>query len=214
MKKLFFLTAAICVWTLSYSQEKVKAKPGAVFGVKAGMNAVFTKTHAGEKSTAFGYQAGATLGIPFSQKFSFQPELLFQSITNKYEYNNQYSNGIDHTEVRQTNSYIQLPLNFRYAISRKFEIELGPNVGFLVGYKENVKRRFADVSGSVTYNEFNTSDISGNKIGFGINLGTNYNITDKIYANLRYTLFISEYQSAGDTMNNSLFSVSLGYKFI
>ncbi len=213
MKKIVILLAVVCFSISFYGQEtpsEIKSK--VVFGVKAGVNLINTKTDDGNSNIGIGYQVGATLNIPISSKFSFQPELLLQVVNSKYEYYTVYSNGNVREEVKNKNTFLQLPLNFNYAISRKVAIELGPNIGYIVGYKQTVERT-TNIDGIVMVSERNSTEIDGNKIIFSANLGANYNITDAIYTGLRYTLFISKYQTADATLNNSLFSLSLGYNF-
>jgi Outer membrane protein beta-barrel domain len=214
MKKIIILLAVVCFSIPFYGQEKAlsEAKLKTVFGVKAGVNLINTKTDDGNSNIGIGYQVGATLNIPISSKFSFQPELMLQVVNSKYEYYNVYSNGNVREEVKNKNTFLQLPLNFNYAISRKVAIELGPNIGYIVGYKQTVERT-TNLDGIIMVSERNSTEIDGNKIIFGANLGANYNITDAIYTGLRYTLFISEYQTADSTLSNSLFSLSLGYNF-
>jgi len=213
MKKIINLLAVVCFSITFYGQEtpsKIKSK--VVFGLRAGVNLINTKTSQGDSNNGIGFQVGGTLNVPMSTKFSFQPELLLQVVNSKYEYFNVFSNGTWLEEVKNKNTFLQLPLNFKYNISKKVDIELGPSIGYLVGYKKTVTSTF-DLDGVVTTYERSSTETSGNKIIFSANLGTNYNITDAIYTGLRYTLFISEYQTADDTLNNSLFSLSLGYNF-
>lgn len=213
MKKIIFLVAALCFSIPFYGQETpLEKKSNVVFGVKAGINALQTKIYESSK-IGIGFQVGATLDIPISTKFSFQPELLFQVVNSKYDYNNVYSNGSILDEVQNKNAFLLVPLNFKYAISKKVGIELGPNIGYLVGPKQTIKTTY-NFDGLISSSERSTTEYNGNKFTLGANLGVNYNISNQLYAGLRYTLFISQYQTADDTLNNSVFSLSMGYKFI
>ncbi len=205
----FYIVSAIM-----YSQEEntvAKLKP--FFGLKAGVNVHPQKDPDGDMHYSFGYQAGSTLNIPMSSKFSFQPELLIQFIASEYDFVSVYSNGTESGESKTKSFYLNVPLNFKYGISKKVNIELGPNVTYLLSGKQKVKRT-ANFDGITSIDEFNyNSNSSSKKLGFGVNLGTGYAINDQLYVGFRYTLFISEYQSADDTLSNSVFALSVGYNF-
>lgn len=206
---IFFMLGAI-----AYGQEEkavVKMKP--FFGLKAGLNAHPVKNRDSGSTYSFGYQLGTTLNVPISPKFSFQPELLFQYIGSRYGYSNSYSNGSVTDESKTKSHYLTLPLNFKYAISKKVGIELGPSINYLVSGTEKVTVT-SNLSGVTTVDEFNYKVSEGSdRLSFAANLGTEYYLNDQLYTGLRYTLFISQYQSADDTLSNSVFALSLGYNF-
>ncbi len=205
----FFIVSAV----LYGQEEKTVVKQKSFFGLKVGVNAHPTKDTDGDTHYSFGYQIGSTLNVSITSKFSFQPELLLQFIGTKYDYSNSYSNGTVTEESKTKSFYLNLPLNFKYAVAKKVSIELGPNVSYLLSGKEKVTRT-SNLDGITYVDEDNyNSDSNSKKLGFGVNLGTEYNINDQLYTGLRYTLFISEYQSADDTLSNSVFALSVGYNF-
>jgi hypothetical protein len=98
----------------------------------------------------------------------------------------------------------------KYYATEKFSLEAGPQIGFLTSAKVN------GTSGGTTVDVdakrfFNSTD-------FGINFGAGYDFTKKISAGIRYNLGLSnigsnEFVSDGDKITNSVFSISVGYKF-
>lgn len=210
MKKII-VAAFFMVSGAFYGQGKTDAKSNAFFGLKTGVNVHPTKDNDGDTHFSFGYQVGSTLNVPISSKFSFQPELLLQFIGSKYDYVNVYSNGTETGESKIKSFYLNVPLNFKYTVTKKVAIELGPNVSYLLSGKQKVTRT-TNMDG-VVYETNYESNSDSNKLSFGINLGTEYNITKQIYTGLRYTLFITKYQTADDTLSNSVFALSLGYNF-
>lgn len=214
MKKLIFISLLLGITTACFSQEIEKGKNNKpFFGIKAGVNIINSKINEKDSKIFFGYQIGTTLNIPMSDKFSFQPELAIQSISNGYYYKNEYSNGYLIEDITYRYLFINIPLDFKYAISKKVNIDFGPNIAYLLSnkkkatYEENLDGNF--YSSSSVKNVTSASK----KVNFGANLGVNYNFNDKVYTGLRYTLFISSYQNIRDTMSNSVFALSVGYNF-
>lgn len=214
IKRLFLVSLFIASATI-YGQEEVKheRKLKPFFGVKAGFNFLNTKDYDGDSRFSFGYQLGTILNVPISSKFSFQPELFYQAINIKSDYTSVYSNGTVSSESKYKNSYLQLPLLFKYAISKKIDVELGPNVSYLLSGKKTVETTSVLDGVTTTSERTDTYTSTTSRIGFGVNLGTNYSINDQLYAGFRYTLFINEFQTLDSTLDNSVFAFSLGYNF-
>lgn len=213
MKKIFFFIL-IGITLNSFGQDvKLLNKKKPYFGVKTGFNIVKSSNYNDGSHLNYGYQIGTTFTIPISSKFSFQPELLFQSIGYSNKYVNVYSNGTTSNENKLRNTYLQFPLNFKYEITNKFNIELGPNIAFLLNSKKMTHSEY-DLSGTnSTFDSSSDNTANYKKFGFGINLGTNYLIVPNVYAGLRYTLMIASYQTIKSTMDNSIFAFSIGYSF-
>ncbi len=209
---LLFIILVFLVSNLQ-SQEIKKEKSKAYFGFKAGFN-VLKSTKNDYSNYNFGYQLGTTYTIPMSTKFTFQPELLFQSIGGKFKYKNQFSNSNSTTfEEKIRNSYLQIPLLFKYSISKKVDIDFGPNMAFIISAINN-STYYREIDGQTTVSYITEKGTKYyKKINFGINLGTNYSISDTMYAGFRYTLFVDTYQTLESTLNNSVFAFSLGYNF-
>jgi hypothetical protein len=148
-----------------------------------------------------------------SNKFSFQPELLLQSIGHCSKYINTYSNGTTSEETKLKNTYLQIPLNFKYAISNKFDVELGPNMAVLLNSKKTTHSEY-NLDGTLAIFDGSSNNTSNlKKVGFGMNIGTSYAIAPNIYTGFRYTLMVASYQNIKNTMDNSIFAFSVGYNF-
>lgn len=213
MKKIFFLML-IGIILNSYGQDvKQVNKNKPFFGVKTGFNIIKSSNYEGGSHLNYGYQIGTTFTIPISSKFSFQPELLIQSIGYANKYVSVYSNGTISDEITVRNTYLQFPLNFKYEISNKFNIELGPNISLLLNSKKMTHSEYVLDGTSSTFDNSYDNTANYKKVGFGINLGTNYIIVPNVYAGLRYTLLIASYQTIKSTMDNSIFAFSIGYNF-
>lgn len=205
MKKI--ILSAIAIFTIGFANAQ-KAE----FGIKGGLN-VANQNYSGDgapsPSSIIGFQIGGFVEVKIAEKISIQPELLYSTQGSKFNMvvNN---DGTDYdTENTFKLSYINIPVMFKYYATNKFSLEAGPQIGFLVDSKLKT-----DVLGqSVTQDAKNLFE----SIDFGLNIGANYDFTKKISAGVRYNLGLTNVMKteSGDNseVKNSVFSLSLGYKF-
>lgn len=158
------------------------------FGVKAGLNVASLSNS--DSSTLIGFHFGGLAEfMVITEKLSLQPEVLFSTQGAKS----------DADEDLKLN-YITVPVMFKYYFLEYFSVEAGPRVGFLISAKEGN----SDVKDS--YNE----------IDFGVDAGVNYDITKKIFAQLRYDYGIIDVQkgvpSGEDGSKNGVIQLSVGVK--
>lgn len=174
----------------------------AIFGL-ANMNA--QDFHLGAKiginfSDIYGDNTGATdpitsiinFGIvaekSFSDKFSFQPEIMYSI------------QGFSVDDDVVTLNYLNLPLMGKYYITKGFSLEAGPQIGFLLSAKNeeiNVK------------NNFKTLDL-------GVNVGLGYKLNNGLNFGARYNLGLSninDVQGSTDKFRHGVVQVSIGYFF-
>lgn len=212
-KLILALLFATCT-TLFAQEEKTDVKAKSYFGLKAGFNAIKLSEHE-DKSLSFGFQFGGTYTIPMSERFSFQPEVLLQT-TNYSAKSSEFFFQGSRVKERSTESVLLLfPLNFKYSISKKVDVDLGPTIGYIVS-RDRTETITEDVDGFVQVFNFDPDSdpyAKGTKLALAVNLGTNYNFTEKVYLGFRYSLFIGSYQNIDSTIDNSLFAFSLGYNF-
>ena len=125
----------------------------------------------------------------FSEKFSFQPELLYSG--------QGYDTDIDSEGIIALN-YLNIPLMAKYYATKKLSLEAGPQIGFLLSTK----------GGTEDYKDlFKTT-------GFGVNMGIGYKLDNGLNFGARYNWGLSNISVTNDvTMNNSVFQFSVGYFF-
>lgn len=187
MKKLL-LVGALALFGAVNAQE-VK------FGLKAGMNiSTFTGDVENAKSLV-GFQAGVFAQIPISEKFTFQPEALYSGQGAKAK-----EDGIS---GKWTADYINIPLMVKYNIAEKFNVEAGPQVGFLMSSKLKEGGESMDVKDNMK------------SVDFTLNVGASYDITSNILVGVRYGAGISSIVKDSDDgkARNSVFQLAVGYKF-
>ena len=188
MKKIILFVVAILAFGYADAQKTQ-------FGVKAGVNFATLTGDAPGASSKVGFNVGGFAEIKISTKFSIQPELLYSTQGAKVE-----SEGVN---VDFNLSYLNIPVMAKYYVSPKFSLEAGPQIGFLMSAKGKTMGESVDIK-----DFFNSTD-------FGINIGAGYDFTNQFSGGIRYNFGISNIaaDSGGDSVQNSVISLSVGYKF-
>lgn len=205
MKKTILVVALLTTFAVSNAQE-------ITFGVKAGLNLSSASVDRGydtDISSLVGVHVGGFANFKLDEKFAVQPELLFSTQGFK-EYLNDGGYIYD-DKIKLT--YINLPINFQYAIVPKFNVEAGPQIDFLLSGKADGKHY--DPMFDETYIQ-NNVDIKDSLKGvvFGFNIGAGYAITSKLSANVRYHLGLSDADDMeGVNVKNRNLQVGLSYSF-
>ncbi len=209
MKKVILSVIAVVTFGFANSQD-------AKFGAKLGMNVatLSSKDSDGIKSK-IGLNVGGFVEIKISETFAFQPELLFSMQGAKSSISTSDVGFTYTSENTGSLNYLNIPLMAKYFVIPKFSIEAGPQIGFLL----SAKNEFTSTSnfGGITQTSSNSKDVkeSYNSVDFGLNLGANYEITENIFAGIRYNLGLSDIakNNTGNSIKNSVFSLNAGYKF-
>jgi len=196
MKKVLFILAIAIAATGSVNAQDVK------IGAKVGLNlANITGDFDGDDLDAkTGFNLGVFAEISLSDKLICQPELLFSTQGAKLEETNyNYSLKLN---------YLNIPLMIKYAVTDKFALELGPQVGFLLSANEE-----ETFNGETASDEEDVKDYF-KSIDFGLNFGASFDVSEKIIIGARYNLGLSNISDIEDiNVKNSLFSLSVGYRF-
>ncbi|MCK5816320.1 MAG: PorT family protein [Flavobacteriaceae bacterium] len=158
-------------------------------GVKGGLNlSSISGDNTEEIDAVTAFHFGIMAEIPFSNKFSFQPELIYSG--QGYRIN-------DNTVV---SNYLNIPLMGKYYLTKGFSLEAGPQIGFLL----SAKNEGIDIKDSY------------NKVYFGVNFGLGYKLDNGLNFGARYNLGLSDINNIdGFTSKNKndIFQLSVGYFF-
>ncbi|WP_026727601.1 porin family protein [Flavobacterium denitrificans] len=202
MKKIILSVAAIMAFGFANAQD-------AKFGIKGGMNLSTLTGDIEDPSSKVGFHVGGFAEIKLSEKFAVQPELLYSTQGAKEKGEFEYEGNVYDAEIDYKLAYINLPIMAKYYIVDKFNVEAGPQIGFLVSAKAE-----ATVLGNSAEEDVKDSFKS---VDFGLNLGAGYDFTDKFSAGARYNIGLSNMidGEAADYVkaHNGVFSLSVGYKF-
>jgi len=188
MKKLILSFAVLMLSAAAFAQVNV--------GLKAGLNLANwggdIKDEADSKNR-MGFHAGAYLTFNLSDAISIQPEILYNSVGAKIE----DSDG----DVDFATDYVSIPVMLLYNVNETFNIQVGPQFGFLT------KAEAKSDDASVDIKDLFTGTDLGLNFGVGLNFG-------KLNATARYSLGLSNILDDSDdfTGKNNVIQISLGYK--
>jgi len=184
MEKILLLTT-IALLGLSKS---IKAQ-NIDFGLKTGLNiSNFTGGNA-DRNNLFSFHIGGFAEFELNENISLQPELLYSMQGSEVE-----------NVVKIKVDYLVIPLMLKYYLSEKVSVEVGPQMSFLVN-------DIADFN-----DNRNDAETDASSFDFGLNLGFGYNINSNLFAQVRYNYGITTVAENPD-IKNSVFQISLGYKF-
>ena len=214
MKKIILTLLFIFSIGFTYAQNTQ-------FGIKGGLNVAsqsFSSPNSSfqpNTSSLIGFHIGGFVEIKISDKFSIQPELLYSAQGGKLSYVDFLRLNIDdpgeyvNYETINNLSYINIPIMFKYYVTEKFTLELGPQLGVLIISKMN-----SSFNGP-TYSGQSSSDSKDlyNSIDYGINLGAGYDITKNFSVGIRYNLGVCNIGKYSYEIKNSVFSIATNYKF-
>lgn len=242
-KKLLFFAALFSFVALSYGQElnygvKIGGNLSNLVGDYPNNPDEYTSLN---NKSKLGFHIGGFLEYQINDKFSLQPELLLSTQGNKLEiieefYDSYYDELYKESLTQNSKyTYINLPIILKYQIIDNLNIEFGPQVGFLVSAKADLE--YEDHT-SPSDNESITIDLLKdgtyeflgetiqvkkglNRLDFGLNLGASYDFSDNIFIQGRYYRGLSKVDKNSTNvmdysswnLKNSIFQISLGYRF-
>ncbi len=191
-KKILLISLAILTLTTLKSQDKIQ------FGIKGGVNFTnMTSDILVEKEYKTGFHIGILAEIPFGDKFSLQPEILYSTYGSKGK---EIMFGGPNITTEYKLDYIQIPILAKIYLYKGFSLEIGPSFNFLVNDKK--------------IRESNTITDIGEKFEFSGILGVSYKLSRGLIGSFRYTNSLTNAlnQDYSET-NNYGFLIGIGYLF-
>jgi hypothetical protein len=206
MKKFIVIVVLILFSFRTEAQDKPLSKSDISFGLKGGLNfALITGDDTDNFDGRAAFHIGGIVEVPISEKFSFQPEILYSSQGDKMT-----EEGMD---ISFKLDYLNLPLIAKYYLTEGFSLEAGPQIGFLLSSKVEAEGISIDIK-----------DVMKG-IDFGLNFGVGYKLENNLFFGARYNLGVANIVEnngsildveidAGNTKNhNEVFQLSVGYFF-
>lgn len=200
------------------SQTEFEKKNSKIrYGLKVGINF----SNISEKETGFdyrnrtGFHIGGLVQIPLSKKFFLQPELMYSTQGSNAEIPE------EETRLKMKMDYLTIPIMVKYNVFKRFNIEAGPQIGFLLSSKITAEYQDPDV---IFDDGFTLDDKEyKNTIDLSLGLGASYDWTSNFSTGIRYNLGISNVYRKGKEIidddgaygssHNGVFQLSVGYKF-
>ena len=212
MKKVFFFAAFLLFSMTAINAQDVK------FGAKAGVNfASIMGDETEDVNTRTSLHFGVVSEIPISEKFSFQPELMYSAQGAKYEDSYTEDGFTVKEELTGKLDYLNIPLMAKFYVADGFSLEAGPQIGFLLSAKADYE--FSASGGGEDYSESDSIDLKDEtkSIDFGANFGVGYKMESGLNFGIRYNLGLSNIndgEGSDDFKNqNGVFQISVGYFF-
>jgi hypothetical protein len=198
-KTLLIITLTILTITTVKSQEKIQ------FGVLGGIN--FTNMTSNDllnnEEYKTGFLIGAIVEIPFGDKFSLQPEVLYstQGVKGIVPFLYTPHPGVPNPEPvfgEYKLDYIKIPVLAKIYLIKDFSLEIGPSFSFLI-------------NDELKYNSITQTDLAKN-FEFGGEIGLSYKIKPRFIANAKYFIGFSDVSKSDfKEPKNYGFSIGIGY---
>ena len=171
------------------------------FGIKGGLNFA---TIGGDDTDGLdmrtSFHLGALMEIKLNEKFSIQPEALYsgQGTTGKED-------GLD---IELKLDYINIPIMAKYYFTEAFNIEAGPQFGFMVSSKAESDGVEVDLDEFDLFKDFD----------FSLGIGAGYKFNPNFFVGARYNIGVSNIYDDSDFDDNSsnqnmVLQISVGYMF-
>lgn len=202
MKNLF-LVAVIGVFSATslYAQSDDTTTQ---FGVKGGVNlSNVTSDDVRDLDSRTSFHLGLFMEIPLSERFSFQPEVLYSS----------QGFSAFNKETEYKTDYIQVPLMAKVYIVKGLFAEAGPQFGFKV--KEEIDYKPGSEGGEI---EINTDDSYIKNFDTNLALGTGYKFDNGLSISARYNLGLTNIYKDNTVLKNldaknSVWQFGVGFSF-
>lgn len=206
MKSLkFFATAIVFASALTATAQNEadnKNDMSPSFGVKGGVNfATVTGDDFDSPDMRTSFHVGAVAEFPMADIFSIQVEGVYSSKGFKSNIDGGIVGGDGDIEYQL--DYIDVPVLAKVYVTKGLSFEVGPQFSFLVN--EEIDSDPTDDPGDLETNEAKDFD-------FGIAGGLTFQTDMGLFATGRYVYGMTEIIEDSDA-HNSVFQISLGYKF-
>ncbi len=207
MKNLFLATLVTLISaTTIYAQSDDSTTQ---FGVKGGVNlSNITGDDSGNFDSRTSFHLGLFMEIPISERFSFQPEVLYSGQGFTLLKDNPIGSDIEYQL-----DYVQIPLMAKIYVIKGLYAEAGPQFGFKV--KETIDTKEGSNSGT----EVNPDDSKLKGFDTNLALGTGYKFDNGLLLSARYTfgltnIFKDDAPLIGNAdVKNSVWQFGVGFSF-
>lgn len=206
MKKFIFFTVLFIFCFIVNAQDNQSNSSDISFGLKGGLNfAMIAGDDTDEFDGRIAFHAGAVAEFQISEKFSFQPELLYSSQGDKMT-----SEGMD---VDFKLDYLNIPLLAKYYVAEGFSLEAGPQIGFLLSSKAEAGGVSVDIKDLIKGIDFGVDFGVGYKLENGLNFAARYNLGLSNIVESDGSILGESISSDNTKNHNEVFQLSVGYFF-
>lgn len=206
MKQIILTTVLSFFCFVANAQDEKSNGSDINFGLKGGLNfALIAGDDTGDFDGRIAFHVGAVAEFPISEKFSFQPELLYSSQGDKMT-----SDGMD---IDFKFDYLNLPLLAKYYVAEGFSLEAGPQIGFLLSSKVEADGVSIDLKDVIKGIDFGLGFGLGYKLEDGLNFAARYNLGLSNIVDNNGSILDVEIDASDTKNHNEVFQLSVGYFF-
>lgn len=198
MKKIVLSAFVIGCMFVNATAQTVK------YGVKGGVNFasisgdLANDTDMGIKTSI---HIGGVAEVTIFDRFMLQPEVLFSSQGARYSYSEL---GIPTDAIDRIN-YVNVPVMGKFYITDGFNVQAGPQVGFLLSGEEELE------AAGITTKEDIKDKLK--KIDVGVGFGLGYKLSAGLFFDARYNLGLLDIAETAFDNSNSVIQLSVGFLF-
>lgn len=212
MRKLIFPVSVSILSIIQINAQADSTSPE--LGIKGGLNlATIAGDDVDDLVSRTSFNAGIFMEFPISERFSFQPELLYSGQGFTMLTRNQ-DNIFDTDEnVEFQLAYLQLPLMAKFYLIEGLFIEAGPQFGYKLS--EKVDSQPLDAGGET---EVNRDDSYIRDFDTSLALGAGYKFNSGFFVSGRYTYGLTNIYKDNTIFenvdaNNAVWQFGLGFSF-
>ncbi|MGB3180902.1 MAG: porin family protein [Cyclobacteriaceae bacterium] len=203
MKKISLLTLLICA---IFSANAFAQGPE--IGIKAGVNYSNFNSDYDFYEGNVGWHAGIAFGIPITDTYTLQPEILLSMQGVSY---------VDTDQVEDASNdllYLNIPVMAKFHFAEVIYLEVGPYVGFMVGQSYERDGEDFDPLDDDPYKNLDFGVAAGAGVAFGpVEIGARYNLGLANIYDTSETVDNPFDPEDDDDRSNSVWQGSIAYYF-
>lgn len=212
MLKRSILIAVLAICSISMNSQNFS------FGVKAGANisniTADSPSPDWEHSAKTSFHGGLVLQYKFSDKFGIQSEVLYSMQGAEDGFDPYYDVNFETKDLRLNLEYINVPVLAEYGITSGLNVQLGPQIGFLIYPEQEVEYTYMDEERKQNSSLNNYTKT----VDFALAGGLEYNFDMGLFIDARYNLGLTSFsENKGGSVlpdsKNSVLQFSVGYMF-
>lgn len=193
MKKIILIICLFAGFTFAANAQLLNVD----YGAKVGLN--LSDINDSDYKMKPGFHAGLFAELGFGN-FALQPEVLYSTQGAKGEESDDDGNYT----IKANFDYINIPVMAKYYVADGFNIQVGPQVGFLTNAKIVVDKESMDIKEDTE------------NIDFGVNFGLGYKLPlVNLSVDARYNLGLTNIpkDAPDEKFNNRVIQISVAYGF-
>lgn len=205
MKKLVLSAAVAVMGVVGMNAQNVNTE-ALQLGVRAGLNMSNLNGDMAEDldtKSLTGYHVGLFTEIPVAPRFSVQPEVIYSTQGAKFE------SALGDTELKT--QYLNVPVLAKFYIADGFNLQAGPQIGFLTGAEQEFDGAEIDVQDNLKSTDFGVLLGAGYKSPMGLTIDARYNLGLSNIYDEDNAMF--EGLGSDEEWKNGVFQVGIGYQF-